>query len=141
MEIIKNTNALVTAIENDYRKYDAELNTLYFEPYEIEMTAQQLLQAYAELQHELNGDFVVCLNSASITFNEGEMKRIEGTSNNVDENFDTFQNIHVSGNAKAELEKLLEANKYHIFRFNDYLEDSETGSVVAEGDLIFDLYF
>ena len=105
------------------------------------MTAQQLLQAYAELQHELNGDFVVCLNNASITFNEGEMKRIEGTSNNVDENFDTFKNIHISGNAKAELEKLLEANKYHIFRFDDYLEDSETGSVIAEGDLIFDLYF
>lgn len=125
---------LVKMIVNDYHNDYVEFNTSFFEPYAICMTAQQLLTAYEELQHELNGDYVVCLKKATITFEQGKMVHITGLSTDIDDNYSMFKDIRIEGNAQDELERLLDANKYLIFRFDDYSDDGNI--VIADGDEI-----
>ncbi len=138
---ITDPDELVRTIVYDYHNYYdyMEFNALFFEPYAICMTAQQLLAAYEELQHELNGDYVVCLKKATITFEQGKMIHITGLSTDIDDNYSMFKDIRIEGNAQDELERLLNANKYLIFRFNDYSDD---GNIVdADGDDILCNYF
>ncbi|WP_027438722.1 hypothetical protein [Lachnospira multipara] len=131
---ITDPDELVKMIVNDYHNDCVEFNTSFFEPYAICMTAQQLLTAYEELQHELNGDYVVCLKKATITFEQGKMVHITGLSTDIDDNYSMFKDIRIEGNAQDELERLLDANKYLIFRFDDYSDDGNI--VITNGDEI-----
>lgn len=131
---ITDPDELVKMIVNDYHNNYVEFNTSFFGPYAICMTAQQLLTAYEELQHELNGDYLVCLKKATITFEQGEMVYITGLSTDIDDNYSMFKDIRIEGNAQDELERLLDANKYLIFRFDDYSDDGNI--VIADGDEI-----
>ncbi len=138
---ITDPDKLVRMVASDYyHNNDAvEFNTLFFEPYAIRMTAQQLLAAYSELQYVFNGDYIVCLKNATITFEQGKMIHITGLSNNIDDDYSMFKDVRIEGNAQDELERLLDSNKYLIFRFDDYSDDDysdDDGIVIADGDEI-----
>lgn len=52
-------------IYEDYRKYDTELNSLFFD-FRVKASKKALLEAYAEIQHTINGDYVIRLEDPEI---------------------------------------------------------------------------
>ena len=60
-KIYTNTGDIEDAIFADYRKYDTELNSLFFD-FEVDgITQAELLELYASIQEQINGDAVMRL--------------------------------------------------------------------------------
>jgi len=67
-KIINTAEELVEHIRYEYSKYDSELNSLYFDV-EVCMKESEILEAYAEIQDEINGDSVIrMVNGEEVEF-------------------------------------------------------------------------
>ena len=62
MEIIKTSQELYEHVMSDYKKYDTELNSLFFD-FPVHMFKSDILAAYKCLQHDINGDYVTRFKS------------------------------------------------------------------------------
>lgn len=56
--IIKSQQELEDYVLQEYDKYDTELNHLFFDV-QVNMLERDILEAYASIQHMINGDFVI----------------------------------------------------------------------------------
>lgn len=56
-KIYTEENEIKDRVYNDYRQYDTELNSLFFD-FQVKAPKKVLLQAYAEIQDTINGDYV-----------------------------------------------------------------------------------
>lgn len=56
--MIKSSIEMIKTVWENYEKDDNELNSFYFD-FDVEMKKSDILEAYAELQYEINGDEVV----------------------------------------------------------------------------------
>lgn len=63
-KIITSKKDLIKYIYSDYQKYAVELNSLHFDV-NVKMSERDILEAYAEIQHNVNGDFVCRLENPS----------------------------------------------------------------------------
>ncbi len=54
---IKTPADMYQRVKDEYFKYDTELNSLFFD-FRVRMSKKDILETYAELQHDINGDFV-----------------------------------------------------------------------------------
>lgn len=62
MKIIKTSQELYEHVMSEYKKYDTELNSLFFD-FPVHMFKLDILAAYERLQHDINGDCVVRLKN------------------------------------------------------------------------------
>lgn len=60
MESIKTSQELYEHVMSEYKKYDTELNSLFFD-FPVHMSKSDILVTYEHLQHDINGDYVVRL--------------------------------------------------------------------------------
>lgn len=60
MKTLKTAKELYDHVAQEYRKYDTELNGLFFDV-PVQMPKYEILRAYQQLQKDINGDDVVLL--------------------------------------------------------------------------------
>lgn len=61
-KIIKTSQELYEHVMSEYKKYDTELNSLFFD-FPVHMFKSDILAAYKRLQHDINGDYVTRFKS------------------------------------------------------------------------------
>lgn len=69
MNVYENKEDVYKRVIDDYRKNDTELNGLFFD-FPVKMKAKDLLQVYTDIQHDINGDYVVRLKDFRIVTSE-----------------------------------------------------------------------
>lgn len=62
MKIIKTSQELYEHVMSEYKKYDTELNSLFFD-FPVHMSKSDILVTYEHLQHDINGDYIVKLKN------------------------------------------------------------------------------
>lgn len=65
MPVYTDSRSIKNKIYEEYRKYDTELNSLFFD-FQVKMPEKELLKIYSEVVHVINGDDVVKLEDAKI---------------------------------------------------------------------------
>lgn len=77
VKVPESEKELYNAVVEDYRNSDGEFSSEYFVPYMSENLAEgDILSAYIELQHDLNGDYVIKVDSRSITIYDDDEERL-----------------------------------------------------------------
>lgn len=64
-KVYTNKEEIENRVYEDYRKYDTELNSLFFD-FQVKAPEKVLLETYAEIQHTINGDYVIRLEDPEI---------------------------------------------------------------------------
>lgn len=64
-KVYTNEEEIENRVYEDYRKYDTELNSLFFD-FQVKAPEKVLLETYAEIQHTINGDYVIRLEDPEI---------------------------------------------------------------------------
>ena len=62
MESIKTSQELYEHVMSEYKKYDTELNSLFFD-FPVHMSKSDILVTYEHLQHDINGDCIIKLKT------------------------------------------------------------------------------
>lgn len=93
-------NSIIDKVCINYRKYDTELTSLFFD-FPVKADKNLLLEAYAHIQKACNGDTVVRLINPVLTKN-GDEKELEGKK--MDSFFTKDENGIYEGNYKDFLE-------------------------------------
>lgn len=65
MPVYTDSRSIKNKIYEEYRKYDTELNSLFFD-FQVKMPKKELLKIYSEVVHVINGDDVVKLEDVKI---------------------------------------------------------------------------
>lgn len=68
---------IIDYVLNEYRKYDTELNSLFFD-FHVRLKEKILLKAYAEIQYIVNGDDVIRLENPNMSKNKDDDVIITG---------------------------------------------------------------
>ena len=55
--MITSTDELIKKVEDEYKKYDGKLTSWFFD-FDVDMPADNILFAYAQIQNDINGDWV-----------------------------------------------------------------------------------
>lgn len=110
--VIVDPNVLYDKVMKEYRKDDVEFSTEYFASFNIKMPACDLLDTYAQLQKDINGDYVYYVKNAGIHVLNGKIYNVIGELGY----FADLDNDMVSGNAKEMLETICDKHCYEIFR-------------------------
>lgn len=79
MKIIKNSQELYEHVMSEYKKYDVELNSLFFD-FPVHMSKSDILATYEHLQHDINGDYVTRLKNPKQETLDNEYVIIYGDS-------------------------------------------------------------
>ena len=125
---IRNPEDLMELIRIHYRWDDEEFTTGYLDSIRISMTGDELLQAYAEMQKEFNGDYVFMVENVIVSYS-GEDEFVEGF----------YDGIHghpgiVEGDAGEILRKICDEN--YIFRFDECEQSPlELGKIHIRGKI------
>ena len=54
---ITNAQDMIQKVEHEYKQYDSELTSLFFD-FDVDMTKADILFAYAQIQKDINDDYV-----------------------------------------------------------------------------------
>ncbi len=125
---------LLELIRIHYRCEDVEFSSGFLDGIQIRMTGNQLIEAFADMQHEFNGDYVMMLRNEVVNKETekviGIMDGIHGFEGNVE------------GNADKILETICNSTK-HLYRLDSYevCTESCTGEIRIKGDMMTDVYF
>ncbi|WP_026653529.1 hypothetical protein [Butyrivibrio proteoclasticus] len=106
IKYVTTSKELVDHVLEEYRRCDAELNSLYFD-FRVKMKKADILTAYAELQDIINGDAVVHLEGDK----EADKLIPEGM----------YEDIY-EGSCKDFLESLNDGNVFARFDDDERLE-------------------
>lgn len=122
-EILTKQEDIIKKVTDEYRKYDTELNALFFD-FDVKGTKGALLIAYAEIQEIINGDAIVKSDTAGINgFDNGR---------HIDEGMldDSYREVY-EGNYKDFLESFNgRENETGLFRVIP--DNKEDGIVKGE---------
>lgn len=97
--VIKSKQELENYILAEYYRDDTELNSLFFD-IEIEMKERDILEAYASIQHDINGDHVIRVINPSLDSSGNLIYDEEAKDLIPDEKYNSFY----KGNCKEFLE-------------------------------------
>lgn len=75
-KVITTPQELKNHVKSEYAKYDTELNSLFFD-IQVKMPQYDILQAYACIQKEINGDEVIRLSDPAINAENTELPTIQ----------------------------------------------------------------
>lgn len=127
--VITTANELENYIYDEYRKYDTELNGLFFDV-QVKMVKKDILTAYANIQKNINGDDVLRLLEPELEDIGEERPNIWGTDTDLIPEGE-YEEIY-EGNCKDFLEsfndKELETGICRIMDCEER-EDGKTGGV------------
>ena len=65
--MFKTKEELKEKVINEYNKHSVELSSAYFD-FDVSMPVKDILQAYADLQEDINGDHVIYPNNVKGTY-------------------------------------------------------------------------
>ena len=132
MKAFKTAKELYNYVTDEYRKYDTELNGLFFDV-PVQMPEYEILQAYRELQKDINGDDVVFLkDETEFVLHDGET-RVFGTVMPIVEGCG-FDDIY-TGNCREFLESFNgKENEHHLYRLDDTMKN---GNNIGGEKLLF----
>lgn len=77
MPVYTDSRSIKNKIYEEYRKYDTELNSLFFD-FQVKMPKKELLKIYSEVVHVINGDDVVKLEDVKIQLSDFSTNTIIG---------------------------------------------------------------
>lgn len=77
MPVYTDSRSIKNKIYEEYRKYDTELNSLFFD-FQVKMPKKELLKIYSEVVHVINGDDVVKLEDVKIQLSNFSTNTIIG---------------------------------------------------------------
>lgn len=77
MPVYTDSRSIKNKIYEEYRKYDTELNSLFFD-FQVKMPKKELLKIYSEVIHVINGDDVVKLEDVKIQLSDFSTNTIIG---------------------------------------------------------------
>lgn len=77
MPVYTDSRSIKNKIYEECRKYDTELNSLFFD-FQVKMPKKELLKIYSEVVHVINGDDVVKLEDVKIQLSDFSTNTIIG---------------------------------------------------------------
>ena len=77
MPVYTDSRSIKNKIYEEYRKYDTELNSLFFD-FQVKMPEKELLKIYSEVVHVINGDDVAKLEDVKIQLSDFSTNTIIG---------------------------------------------------------------
>ena len=77
MPVYTDSRSIKNKIYEEYRKYDTELNSLFFD-FQVKMPEKELLKIYSEVVHGINGDDVAKLEDVKIQLSDFSTNTIIG---------------------------------------------------------------
>lgn len=132
MKTLKTAKELYDHVAQEYRKYDTELNGLFFDVL-VQMPKYEILMAYQQLQEDLNGDDVVLLKDETEFVMYGGETGVFGTILPIMAG-SGFDEIY-AGNCKEFLESFNgNEEEYHLYRLNDTMKN---GNNIGGEKLLF----
>lgn len=82
MPVYTDSRSIKNKIYEEYRKYDTELNSLFFD-FQVKMPEKELLKIYSEVVHVINGDDVAKLEDVKIQLSDFSTNTIIGKRMNL----------------------------------------------------------
>lgn len=132
MKTLKTAKELYDYVTQEYRKYDTELNGLFFDV-PVQMPQYEILRAYQQLQEDINGDDVVLLKDETEFVLHGGETGIFGTVIPIVAG-SGFDEIY-TGNCKEFLESFNDQEEEsHLYRLDDTVKN---GNNIGGEKLLF----
>lgn len=130
MKTIKTSQELYAYVMSEYKKYDTELNSLFFD-FQVHMFKSDILAVYERLQYDINGDFVVRLkNPKQEELKDGDVI-IYGDS---EESLTTGYDELYDGNCKEFLESFNDRElETGLCRLDEFLLTEKFNPVTQKG--------